>query len=144
MRLWHKDLIQYLPRQQLLSQWRECCCIAKTITKRGSPHHLLVNKVMLYPSVHFLEYTRLVIREMESRGYGVSEKSKENFLKNFSRFGDPCECLIGADRFMFDNWHDDRYLIQCLYNLQEKEDCGGIPSDEWDKIQNKFGKYLNG
>lgn len=25
MRLWHKDLIPYLPRQQLLGQWRECC-----------------------------------------------------------------------------------------------------------------------
>ena len=25
MRLWHKDLIQYLPDLQLKGQWRECC-----------------------------------------------------------------------------------------------------------------------
>ena len=46
MRLWHKDLIPYLPRQQLLGQWRECCCIAKSIHDKGSPNHLLVNKII--------------------------------------------------------------------------------------------------
>ena len=29
MRLWHKDLLPFLPRQQLLSQLRECVAIAK-------------------------------------------------------------------------------------------------------------------
>lgn len=23
-------------------------------------------------------------------------------------------------------WHNDRYFLQCFYNLQEKHDCGGI------------------
>ena len=41
MRLWHKDLIPYLPKQQLISQWRECCCIAKNIADNGTPNHLL-------------------------------------------------------------------------------------------------------
>lgn len=34
MRLWHKDLIPYLPRQQLIAQWRECCAIAGSIAKK--------------------------------------------------------------------------------------------------------------
>ena len=46
MRLWHKDLIPYLPRQQLLGQWRECCCIVRNIAMLGTPNHILVNKVM--------------------------------------------------------------------------------------------------
>ena len=37
MRLWHKDLIYVLPRQQLLGQWRECCLIAKNIAEKGTP-----------------------------------------------------------------------------------------------------------
>ena len=48
MRLWHKDLITVLPRQQLMAQWRECCCIIKNITEKGTPNHLLVNKIMNY------------------------------------------------------------------------------------------------
>lgn len=40
-------------------------------------------------------------------------------------------------------WHEDRYFIQCYYNLQEKYDCGGISPEDWEKIKqlgiNKFG-----
>lgn len=36
MRLWHKDLIEVLPRQQLLGQWRECCAIAKKPEGKGN------------------------------------------------------------------------------------------------------------
>lgn len=39
-------------------------------------------------------------------------------------------------------WHEDRYFIQCYYNLQEKYDCGGINPEDWEKIKqlgiNKF------
>lgn len=35
MRLWHKDLIHYLPRQQLIAQWRECCAIAVGFLKKN-------------------------------------------------------------------------------------------------------------
>jgi len=45
LRLWSYQLLPYLPRQQLLSQWRECCCIAKSITEKGTPNHILVNKI---------------------------------------------------------------------------------------------------
>ena len=48
MRLWHVDLIDVLPRKQLLSQWRECCAIAKSIADKGTPNHILVNKITDY------------------------------------------------------------------------------------------------
>ena len=65
MRLWHKDLVKILPTQQLTSQWRECCCIAKNISTNGTPNHLLVNKIMDYPVNHFIKYTNLVVSEMK-------------------------------------------------------------------------------
>ena len=36
MRLWHRDLIHYLPRQQLIAQWRECYAIASNIANKGT------------------------------------------------------------------------------------------------------------
>ena len=53
MRLWHKDLIDVLPNGQLLGQWRECCAIARNIKAKGTPNHLLVNKIMDYPDIDF-------------------------------------------------------------------------------------------
>lgn len=126
MRLWHKDLIPVLPRQQLHSQWRECCCIARNIAVNGTPNHLLVNKIMDYPDIHFREYSYLVYREMLKRRYKVN---KECFTKYYTFY----RYLPWKD--IFSNWHTDRYLIQCYHNLQEKYDCGGIPEDEWYKIE---------
>lgn len=39
---------------------------------------------------------------------------------------------------LYNDWHNDRYLRQCLFNLQEKYDCGGIPEEEWKIIQENF------
>ena len=41
-------------------------------------------------------------------------------------------------RELFDDWHTNRYLKQCLYNLEEKYDRGGITQEEWDNIYNKY------
>lgn len=145
MRLWHKDLISFLPRKQLLAQWRECCAICSNIANKATPNHILVNKIMEYEFVHFIEYTRLVVSEMERRHYKVSQKAMNNFLSNFEKFADPNEALIGAslERVLFADWHNDRYLKQCLFNLQEKFDCGGIPKDEWKIIEDEFNGCLD-
>jgi len=130
MRLWHKDLIRILPRQQLLSQWRECCCIARNITENGTPNHLLVNKILDYPAAHFNVYAIAVYDEMKRRGY------KCDFDK-FRRWW----CNRNRDwelREIFPDWHNERYLRQCYYNLQEKYDCGGISEEEWNKLYNYF------
>lgn len=135
MRLWHKDLIPYLPRLQLIAQWRECCCICKNLADKGTPNHILVNKVLEYPTVDFLCYTNTVLTEMKRRNYKVSEKSRLNFASNYEKIN-----FQNKNNYkpMFDKWHNERYLIQCLFNLQEKHDCGGIPEDEWNLIENRF------
>lgn len=144
MRLWHKDLIPYLPKKQLIAQWRECCAICSNWANKGTPNHILVNKVMNYPTVHFMEYTRLVVSEMTNRGYILSLKSTDKFINNFNKIGNADETIIGGtvESVIFNDWHNERYLKQCLMNLQEKYDCGGIPEDEWEIIENKFGRFL--
>lgn len=135
MRLWHKDLIPVLPKQQLIAQWRECCCIARNIAVKGTPNHLLVNDILNYDWEHFDTYCFCVREEMLKRGYKISKKSLDNFESNFEKakpyFGRvPLKCLE-----IYGHWHIDRYLRQCYYNLQEKYDCGGISKEEWDKIE---------
>lgn len=132
MRLWHKDLLSVLPRKQLLSQWRECCCIAKAIAEKGTPNHILVNKIMDYSKWHFMAYTILVIKEMENREYKV-DRSK--FFKWFDRWDDGTVKTHDIPyNELFCDWHNDRYFIQCYCNLQEKFDCNGISDSEWSEI----------
>lgn len=137
MRLWHKELISVLPRQQLVSQWRECCCIIKNISTNGTPNHLLVNKIMNYPFSHLYTYGYLVASEMKRRGYKCEV---DRFTHYFTH---PHETNIVSIDNLFDGWHNTRYLIQCFYNLQEKYDCGGINSAEWTKILYCHNKYVD-
>ena len=128
MRLWHKDLIAILPEKQLIGQWRECCAIAKSIAEKGTPNHLLVNKIMDYPISHLWEYGYLIMCEMKHRGY------KCDFDKFEKWFDKPYALKTPEFNDLFKYWHNDRYLIQCFMNLQEKYDCGGITNEEWQKI----------
>ena len=131
MRLWHKDLIPYLPRQQLLGQWRECCAIARNIEKNGTPNHVLVNKVMEYPQEHFNTYVYKVYEEMTRRGYRVD-------WERFSPRENGAIVLLTDDKSLFKDWHTNRYMRQCLYTLQEKADCGAVPEDEWERITDRW------
>lgn len=100
MRLWHIDLIEVLPRQQLIAQWRECCCIARNIWEHGTPNHLLVNKILNYDISDFYSYSVLVLNEMEKRGYKPDRNRLEKYIK--------------CDRFTsrpFEGWHNKRYLL---------------------------------
>lgn len=144
MRLWHYKLIPYLPKNQLIAQWRECCAIIKNISDKGTPNHILVNKVLDYPSIHFEVYAHMVIAEMKKRGYniGVDSESYKNFCMrlrvSLSHFCDKYNCYRIKNNEVFPYWHTDRYLRQCLFNLEEKADCGGISPAEWHRIKNKF------
>ena len=132
MRLWHKDLIPVLPRQQLLSQWRECCAIARNIAVNGTPNHILVNPVLDYPMEHFCRYSAYeVYTEMVKREYFPEI---EKFKKWFIQIQGNSDRWISHEE-LFSDWHNDRYLRQCYYNLEEKHDRGGISDEEWQKIE---------
>jgi uncharacterized protein (TIGR02328 family) len=134
IRLWHKDLIPYLPKNQLLGQWRECCCIAKNIANNGTPNHILVNKIMDYPIEHFIAYTTLVKQEMQKRGYKYDASRFTKWLE-----WDAFKILKNE---IFEDWHNNLYLKICIYNLYEKYLCGGISNEEWSIIVNKFKEYF--
>lgn len=129
MRLWHKDLIPVLPRQQLLGQWRECCSIAKNISEKGTPNHILVNKILGYPVEHFHRYAQEIAYEMQRRGYKCDINRFNSYNPDGVRF-----INMPSHVELFSDWHNERYMKQCLYNLQEKYDCGGITELEWFKI----------
>ena len=129
MRLWHKNLIEALPREQLVAQWRELSAIAGNINTKGTPNHILVNKVMNYPMSHFISYAHYIREEMTRRGYRTMNSVWEKIIKVAN--GDynilPLEEL-------FSEWHNDTYWIICYYNLKEKWMCGGIKDEDWNKI----------
>lgn len=149
MRLWHKDLINYLPRQQLISQWRECCLIAHEWADLRTPNHILVNEVLNYPISHFVAYCNIVYKEMIFRNYRLTDSStnrlNRNILlidrgehhKNEMKVED---AIISTD--IFPNWHNDRYLLQCYFNLEEKYDRGGITDAEWSRIDDYVSNRL--
>ena len=150
MRLWHRDMISSLPKQQLLGQWRELCCIASLLATDHTPNHILVNPVIDYPPEHFEAYCNLVIKEMRARKYeiqpAVLRKLQDNvrawrlYLDQelpFDYVDRDWDVDIGEPIYF--DWHTNRYLKQCYYNLEEKYDRGGIPEDEWIMIFAKFG-----
>lgn len=136
MRLWHKDLIEVLPRQQLLGQWRECCAIAKNISTKGTPGHLLVNKIMGYDIEEFITYSRNVWSELNRRGYYGDWRK---FYQHLDIYGelelDPWFCKAFD---LFHGWHNWEYLDECYYNLREKWNCGGVPDDEWNLFVKRY------
>ena len=128
MRLWHKDLLPYLPRAQLISQWRECCCIARSMALNGTPNHILVNRIMDYPPIHFIAYTSLVINEMKARGYKCDPEKYTYWAKRWY-YGN--QDVIPDKDDVFINWHTNKYAMQNFFNLEEKHDCKGISDEEW-------------
>lgn len=116
MRLWHYKLIPFLPNSQLLAQWRELNSIYKKQDK-----HILINYVYEYPREDLLAYSLLVISEMTERGIDI--RKTENFDSYFS--GVYVKIIPNLENFIpFKEHHNNRYLLQCFYNLQEKYDRG--------------------
>ena len=132
MRLWHTNFIKVLPREQLVAQWRELSAIAGAIQKNGTPNHLLVNFVLEYDYDHFISYAHYVRQEMTSRGYRTMDSvwNKIVTLK-------PNYTILPLEKVYFNKMNND-YLTICYYNLREKWECGGIPSENWTNIDKLY------
>lgn len=127
MRLWHQDLIKYLPRQQLLGQHRECCALRGAGWGRK---HSVVNYVFNYSPNRLIAYHHLIMEEIERRGYhpdpiwyrvdwrgtrlgeekGWGNEIKVNEIKCFCRDG---SAMIYPE-------HNRSYLEECIENLRGK------------------------
>lgn len=126
MRLWHYKLIPVLPNKMLVSQWRECIAI-KRQWEKGTLKHRLVSYVMDYDKTIFVEYVGRVYNECLKRNIKIRDKYWFEFLKF---------CDIDYNFEKKNNYpeHNDRYLKQCFFNLEEKFDRGIITKEEFDKI----------
>ena len=131
MRLWHYKLIPYLPKAMLVSQWRECIAI-KRQWEKGTLKHRLVSYVKDYNKTMFAGYVYLVIGELHKRSIKIQTKYWDEFI-------DFC-CGIWVTPYYE---HNDRYLKQCLYNLEEKANRGIITLKEWQLIYDNFKEYLD-
>lgn len=135
MRLWNYQLIPVLPNAMLVSQWRECIAI-KRQWEKGTLKHRLVSYVMENKQA-FYDYCHDIAEEMKKMNIKFQEKY---LLEIFDFCENEIDYLI-LNKSIFKE-HNDRYLKQCLYNLQEKADRGIITQEEWQKIEDKFGGYL--
>ncbi|UTC63008.1 hypothetical protein E4O05_03665 [Treponema sp. OMZ 787] len=116
MRLWHQDLIQRLPTQQLLGQHRECCAL------RGNgwgKKHSVVDYVFLYSPYKLFQYHKLVMEEMHKRGYKVSEEWLDQNYRG--KKCPPYEDLKKIKKtYPIYKEHDEKYMQECITNLHGK------------------------
>ena len=110
--------------------WRECIAI-KRQWEKGTLKHRLVSYVMNYDKSYFMSYVLKVVAEMERRNIKFQEKYYYEIFEFCKRI----------DNNYYPE-HNQRYLKQCLFNLQEKFDRKIIKEEEWQKIYDKFKDFI--
>jgi uncharacterized protein (TIGR02328 family) len=131
MRLWHEDIINGLPRQQLLSQWRELLAIKRKIDICGTPNHILVNYVINLKLKEWQDYCTKVYNALITRGYKANKKIyNELMVAQISGQSD------------LSQYHDKCYLEICYYNLTEKYIRCGISVQEYVTLKKYFGGII--
>lgn len=106
MRLWHIDLIPYLPNSQLVAQWRELNSIYAK-----QDNHILINYIYNYTKTYLLDYSTAVLNEMHKRSISI---------KSFDKYNNYFSGTHQSDRQLRYEEHDNEYLTICYYNLREK------------------------
>ena len=127
MRLWHEELIPYLPRQQLLGQHRELCALRG---KGWGRKHATVDYVFTHNPGHLVVYHFLIMEEMKRRGYypdpiwndpnyrGKELGQQENWVDSVMLKEFYFECRITGETIYPE--HNEEYLEECLDNLKSK------------------------
>lgn len=131
MRLWHYELLPYLPDAQFKGQLRELVAIMHDWRDKGKTNHLLINRVMEYPKsdlwIYFIKY-----HGEYKRRYGISIKNE--IYQEFASFPEE----LFDFRKPFPDWHNKEYLRVCVCNLYEKYRFGvgktKISQEEWDRV----------
>lgn len=168
MRTWPYQMLDSLPYRQLLSQWRECLAISGMIYGDGNKisldniNHATINRLKDYPLDHFIVYCDLVRKEFIRREWTIGTNTIEklnneiNFENRLIELQSKINNKSVTNGFikkstiyidnqpLFENFHNERYIRQCLYSFQEKYDVGMINKEEWEKLRNKFFYLLKG
>lgn len=133
IRLWHYKLLPCLDDFHIVAQYRELLAIKGAIDKNGTPNHRLVNKVLGYPITEFKKYFVLVVDELKKRDIKYNRKK---VLEVYNWHSDAFNNKNNEwHKNPYPNWHNDRYLRQNFYNLDEKHDCGIVSDSAFEKIK---------
>lgn len=128
MRLWHKDLLPYLPDLQFRGQLRETIAIMRYWKNNGKTHHLLINKVMDGGRAELVSYF------IDYTGVYAKRYGKDIYTKFIGEFLTFCP-FYSYNPYYFTTWHNQEYLRVCMANLYEKYRFGmgktKIKEDEW-------------
>lgn len=139
MRLWHWQLIPYLPKSQLLAQWRELNSIFKKQDK-----HILINYVYEYSKNHLFGYSSQVITEMQRRSMKIKNwENWENYFKDIKSNQD-FDDYVHVNPFR--RHHTEEYLLICFWNLREKYIRGQKDFDDetWNRLNDFVIKEMKG
>ncbi|MCK8817140.1 TIGR02328 family protein [Natroniella sulfidigena] len=121
MRLWHQNLIDKLPRQQLLGQHRECCALRG---KGWAKKHATVDYVFKYDASRLVAYHFKVMLEMKEREYKPAEEWFEESYRGKAVGYDSSFCTLSPEEHLSKKIiypeHNKQYLKECLTNLFEK------------------------
>lgn len=128
MRLWHHEMIDLLPKSQLLAQWRELNSIFAK-----EDRHILINYIYEYPKEHLFAYTSSILQEMRARNINIRTMDKMN-----DYFSDIDQTITVDNPFW--RHHDDEYFEICYFNLKEKFLRGqkDFEKDRFDKLENRY------
>lgn len=131
MRLWHIDLLPYLPDAQFKGQLRELVAIRRDLEEKGKTNHLLINQVMEFPKRE-LTYYFLQYEICYHRRYGVY---LPDIARKFLSFSEKEEYIAPTG---YAKWHNKEYLRICMSNLAEKHFYGigksRITDEEWQRL----------
>ena len=84
MRLWHHELLPYIPDLQFKGQLRELVAIMHDWRNKGETNHILINRVMNYEPIELTSYFFMYLYEYKLR-YGKTVS--EDVLNEFWDFG---------------------------------------------------------
>lgn len=136
MRIWSKNLIEFLPNKQLKSMRYE---LGDMIQQYPNIRNPLVRFANNYDIAYLGQYYGRVLREFQKRNinhnitYDGKNLSKIDELTKFSY-----QYIIENDlTFEEDN---EEYLKICLWNLYEKSIRGSIKYNEWLALKDIFIK----
>ncbi len=132
MRLWHYQLLPYLPELQFKGQLRELVAIVRDLKYKKQTNHILINKVMEYPKTQLSKYF-IIYRDEYYKRY--NKVVNEDYSFEFMHFA-PTAVYWGEH--LFEGWHTKEYLRSNMANLWEKHFMGvgksRISDDEWETL----------
>ena len=122
MRLWPEQILNKIPRQQLLGQHRECCALRG---KGWGKPHSTINYIFEYKLEDLIAYHLRVMDMMEKRGYNPNEKWREyKYRGKKVGYDNKIKEKIVNEKYNQESYiydeHNQEYLQECIINLDNK------------------------